>query len=73
VVLLGMVYFGPMLWNIPAGKTIEGPSIHYTMVFNTFVFIQIFNEINCRKINDGTSIFRNSSILLLKLNILLQS
>ena len=27
------------------------PSVHYTMVFNTFVFMQVFNEINSRKVD----------------------
>jgi Ca2+-transporting ATPase len=58
LVLLGMVYFGPTLFNIPAGKSVDGPSAHYTMIFNTFVFIQIFNEINCRKINDEINVFK---------------
>src|SRR4051812_5748167 len=26
---------------------------HYTMVFNTFVFLQCFNEINARKVAPG--------------------
>jgi hypothetical protein len=25
---------------------------HYTMIFNTFVFMQVFNEINARKLGD---------------------
>lgn len=25
---------------------------HYTMIFNTFIFMQVFNEINCRKIGE---------------------
>jgi calcium-translocating P-type ATPase len=58
LVLLGMVYFGPTLFNIPAGKSVDGPSAHYTMIFNTFVFIQIFNEINCRKINDEINVLK---------------
>ncbi|XP_055388508.1 plasma membrane calcium-transporting ATPase 2-like [Condylostylus longicornis] len=29
-----------------------GPSRHYTVVFNTFVWLQIFNMINARQIND---------------------
>ena len=28
----------------------EDKLIHYTYIFNTFVFLQIFNQINCRKI-----------------------
>ena len=34
-----------------------GASRHYTVVFNTFVFLQIFNMINARKINDEFNIF----------------
>eukprot|EP01123_Difflugia_compressa_P006651 TRINITY_DN1896_c0_g1_i1.p1 TRINITY_DN1896_c0_g1~~TRINITY_DN1896_c0_g1_i1.p1 ORF type:complete len:1017 (-),score=181.39 TRINITY_DN1896_c0_g1_i1:270-3320(-) len=33
------------------------PSVHYTMVFNTFVFLQIFNEINARKVNTQLNVF----------------
>jgi len=33
------------------------PSPHYTMVFNTFVFMQIFNEINSRKVNLDKNVF----------------
>jgi len=32
---------------IPTCKT-----LHYTMVFNTFVFMQVFNQINARKLGD---------------------
>lgn len=35
-----------------------GPSRHYTLVFNTFVFLQVFNFLNCRKIQDETNIFK---------------
>ncbi len=34
-----------------------GASRHFTMVFNTFVWMQLFNEINCRKINDEINTF----------------
>ncbi|PHJ16591.1 calcium-translocating p-type pmca-type protein [Cystoisospora suis] len=34
-----------------------GASRHYTLVFNTFVFMQIFNMLNARKINDEWNIF----------------
>eukprot|EP01125_Pyxidicula_operculata_P005235 TRINITY_DN1891_c0_g1_i1.p2 TRINITY_DN1891_c0_g1~~TRINITY_DN1891_c0_g1_i1.p2 ORF type:complete len:1063 (-),score=295.26 TRINITY_DN1891_c0_g1_i1:3376-6564(-) len=33
------------------------PSVHYTMVFNTFVFMQVFNEINSRKVNLDKNVF----------------
>lgn len=32
-------------------------SVHYTMVFNTFVFLQIFNELNARKVNTHLNVF----------------
>lgn len=35
----------------------EGASRHYTVVFNAFVFMQVFNMINSRKINDEWNIF----------------
>jgi len=39
------------------GDNDPGPSRHFTVVFNTFVFMQIFNMINARKINDELNIF----------------
>ena len=30
---------------------------HYTIVFNTFVWMNIFNKLNCRKINDELDLF----------------
>jgi hypothetical protein len=30
----------------------DTPSRHFTVVFNTFVMMTLFNEINCRKISD---------------------
>lgn len=34
-----------------------GPSRHFTLVFNIFVFMQIFNMLNARKINDEIDVF----------------
>jgi len=34
-----------------------GPSRHYSLIFNTFVFCQVFNFINARKIHDEKNIF----------------
>jgi hypothetical protein len=31
---------------------------HMTIVFNTFVFAQVFNEINARSINDDMDVFK---------------
>jgi len=35
-----------------------GPSRHFTIVFNAFVFMQIFNFINARKLRDEVNIFK---------------
>ena len=36
-----------------------GPSRHYTVLFNLFVFLQLFNFLNARKIEDECNIFEN--------------
>lgn len=33
------------------------PSEHYTIVFNAFVLMQIFNELNARKIHGERNVF----------------
>lgn len=35
------------------------PSRHYTFIFNSFVFMQVFNFINSRKLNDEFNVFAN--------------
>ncbi len=35
----------------------DGPSRHYTFIFNTFVLMQVFNMICCRKVHDEWNIF----------------
>ncbi len=34
-----------------------GNTVHMTMIFNTFVFYSLFNQINCRIINNNLNIF----------------
>jgi magnesium-transporting ATPase (P-type) len=34
------------------------PSQHFTMVFHSFVFMQIFNEINARKLHNEVNVFK---------------
>jgi Ca2+ transporting ATPase len=34
------------------------PSEHFTMIFNAFVLMTLFNEINCRKIYGEINVFR---------------
>lgn len=33
------------------------PTIHFTMIFNTFVMMTLFNELNSRKIHGERNIF----------------
>lgn len=57
---------GEKFFDIDSGRNTplhSPPTEHYTIVFNTFVMMQLFNEINARKIhgerNVFESIFRN--------------
>ena len=47
---------GTPLWS--KYETDEGTSRQMTLVFNVFTFLQIFNLINCRVINDDYNVFR---------------
>jgi len=50
-----IMYQGHLIWNVGS----QGSIHHYTMLFNTFVFCQVFNEINSRKVNDEFNIFEH--------------
>ena len=50
---------GPDLLGIPRHEVGMGPSLHHTMVFNTFVMMQLFNQVNARQIKDSNSILSN--------------
>jgi len=47
---------GPDLLDIPRHVVGMGPSVHHTLVFNTFVMMQLFNQVNARQIKDSNSI-----------------
>eukprot|EP00741_Cyanophora_paradoxa_P023640 tig00021608_g22834.t1 len=61
-VLLLLLYFGPGWLGIPAGYagTDHGhsASVHFTVIFNAFVWMQLFNEINSRRLNGEANVFR---------------
>lgn len=64
VVLLVLVFCGDNLLNISSGRYDDlpenkkkDPTVHMTIIFNVFVWAQLFNELNCRKIHDETNIF----------------
>jgi magnesium-transporting ATPase (P-type) len=57
---LGLLLFllrqGPAVFDCEDGST-----HHFTLIFNAFVFCQIFNEFNAREIGDTFNPFRNLS------------
>ncbi|KAL3672104.1 hypothetical protein V7S43_002768 [Phytophthora oleae] len=64
ILLLAIVFTGEKWFDIPSGRITDlpediedDPTVHMTIVFNTFVWAQLFNELNCRKIHDEINIF----------------
>ena len=43
-------------FRLPSG-TNQAPNKHITLVFNSFVLMTLFNEINCRNLNGKRNIF----------------
>ncbi|ETO59667.1 calcium-translocating P-type ATPase, PMCA-type [Phytophthora nicotianae P1976] len=63
--LLAIVFSGEKWFNLPSGRVNDlgedhkhDSTKHMTIVFNTFVWMQLFNELNCRKIHDELNIFK---------------
>uniref|UniRef100_A0A8C5QTU6 Calcium-transporting ATPase n=1 Tax=Leptobrachium leishanense TaxID=445787 RepID=A0A8C5QTU6_9ANUR len=60
VVVFTLLFAGESLFDIDSGRNAPlhaAPSQHYTIVFNTFVMMQLFNEINARKIHGERNVF----------------
>jgi Ca2+-transporting ATPase len=51
IVLFIVLYTGAHIFEIADGKDFHGATQHYTMIFNIFVYCQIFNEINARSVS----------------------
>ncbi|KAF9914661.1 hypothetical protein BX616_007825, partial [Lobosporangium transversale] len=59
---LALLEFGAKIFHLqsPDGSVSpENLAILRTMIFNTFVFLQVFNELNCRRIDDSLNVFKN--------------
>lgn len=56
-IIFFLLYYGAEAFDIQDNLTNEEKdykrSKHYTLIFNTFVFLQLFNEINSRKLDKG--------------------
>ncbi|XP_044123587.1 plasma membrane calcium-transporting ATPase 4 isoform X2 [Neovison vison] len=59
-VIFFLVFAGERFFDIDSGRKAplhSPPSQHYTIIFNTFVLMQLFNEINSRKIHGERNVF----------------
>ncbi|XP_019360652.1 PREDICTED: plasma membrane calcium-transporting ATPase 2 isoform X2 [Gavialis gangeticus] len=55
-----LLFIGEQMFQIDSGRNAplhSPPSEHYTIIFNTFVMMQLFNEINARKIHGERNVF----------------
>uniref|UniRef100_A0A1A7XME8 Calcium-transporting ATPase n=2 Tax=Iconisemion striatum TaxID=60296 RepID=A0A1A7XME8_9TELE len=60
VIIFTLLFAGEKFFNIDSGRNAplhSPPSEHYTIVFNVFVMMQLFNEINARKIHGERNVF----------------
>lgn len=60
-VVFTLLFVGDKLFNITSGIGQEigaPPTQHFTIIFNTFVVMTLFNEINARKIHGQRNVFK---------------
>ncbi|XP_016356348.1 plasma membrane calcium-transporting ATPase 3-like [Sinocyclocheilus anshuiensis] len=60
IIIFTLLFVGEKIFNIDSGRNAplhSPPSEHYTIIFNTFVLMQLFNEINARKIHGERNVF----------------
>ncbi|CAF4120956.1 unnamed protein product, partial [Rotaria sordida] len=63
-VMFFILLAGPKIFNIDDGRPVDSifkPSEHFTMIFNVFVLMNLFNALNCRKVHDEKNIFHGIS------------
>jgi len=69
LVIMTLLFAGPNLLNIDPGHLVEKNgglgadhkktlSEHYTLIFNVFVWMQLFNEVNCRFLKGEFNVFK---------------
>ncbi|KAL9552216.1 hypothetical protein MBANPS3_003883 [Mucor bainieri] len=57
IINLIAIYLGPRIFHL--GDTTYDQEVLRTIVFNIFVFLQVFNEINCRRIDNTINVFKD--------------
>lgn len=69
IVVLTLLFAGPDIFGFDPGHLVEKDdglfegwkkqnSVHYTLIFNTFVWMQLFNEVNCRNLKGEVNVFK---------------
>ncbi|XP_042229186.1 plasma membrane calcium-transporting ATPase 3-like isoform X2 [Homarus americanus] len=61
IVIFLLLFYGHYLVDIDDGlyaRLDEPPSQHFTLIFNTFVMMTLFNEVNARKIHGEHNVFQ---------------
>ncbi|XP_030040714.1 plasma membrane calcium-transporting ATPase 2 isoform X3 [Manduca sexta] len=60
-IIFSLLFVGDRILNIPSGRGQPlgaEPTQHFTIIFNTFVMMTLFNEINARKIHGQRNVFQ---------------
>lgn len=62
IVMMLLVFAGPDWFDLKPGHLVEKEdginSVHYTLIFNAFVWMQLFNEVNSRNLNGEVNVFK---------------
>lgn len=59
-VIFALLFVGDKMLDIESGKGVDighGPTQHFTVIFNSFVMMTLFNEFNARKIHGQRNVF----------------
>lgn len=59
-VIFSLLFVGDKMLDIESGRGAEfgaGPTQHFTVIFNSFVMMTLFNEFNARKIHGQRNVF----------------
>jgi Ca2+ transporting ATPase len=60
-IIMILLFDGPRIFDLDPGHVVEDTgenSVHYTLIFNTFVWMQLFNEFNARKLKGEFNVFK---------------
>lgn len=60
VIIFTLLFYGDVLLDIPSGRGRQirsTPTQHFTIIFNSFVMMTLFNEFNARKIHGEVNVF----------------